>query len=170
MRTLLVGLGGLYLVIIAAVGPACAEDRIPLRAGRVSLAEGSAGYRPVGSDWSGAAVNLPVATGTALRTGGNGTTEFRVGDTIVTLAGGSEVEIARLEPHIVHITLGHGRIGVAPLGVGDEDSIEIALPRGAVHLLEPGRYDIDAGAANGPARIAVFAGRGRFAGGSGDRT
>src|SRR5437762_10536071 len=131
MRTLLVGLGGLCLVFLAALGPALAEDGLPLRAGRVSLAEGGAGYRPAGGDWSGAAVNLPVATGTALRTGGNGDAELRVGDTIVALAGGTEVEIARLEPHIVKIALRRGRVGVALRSRGDEDSVEIELPRGA---------------------------------------
>src|SRR4051812_34836661 len=69
MRTLLVGLGGLVLAFLAAIGPALAEDEVPLRAGRVSLAEPGAGYRPAGGDWSGAVVNLPVATGTALRSG-----------------------------------------------------------------------------------------------------
>jgi hypothetical protein len=170
MRTLLGGLGGLYLIIIAALGPAWAEDSVPLRAGRVSLAASGAGYRPAGGDWSEAALNLPVATGTALRTGDKGSAEFRVGDTVVALAGGSEVEIARLEPHLVQITLRRGRIGVALRSFGDEDSVEIALPRGAVHLLEPGRYDIDGGAETRPGRIAVFAGRARFTGGAGDST
>lgn len=170
MRTLLVGLGGLYLGIIAALGPALAEDRFPLRAGRVSLAEGSAGYRPAGGDWSGAAVNLPVATGTALRVADKGSAEFRIADTTIALAGGSEVEVTRLEQHIIEIALRHGRIGVAIRNPGEEDSVEIALPRGAMHLLEPGRYDIDAGAENGPAHIAVFAGRARFTGDAGDST
>jgi hypothetical protein len=170
MRTLLGGLGGLYLVIIAALGPALAEERIPLRAGRVSLAESGSGYRPVGGDWSGAAVNLPVATGTALRSGDKRSAEFRIGDTSIALTGGSEVEVTRLEPHIIEITLRHGRIGVAIRNPGEEDSVEVVLPRGAIRLLEPGRYDIDAGPENGPTRIAVFAGRARFTGGGGDST
>lgn len=170
MRTLLVGLGALSLVFIAAHGPAFAEDSLPLRAGRVSLAQGAASYRPAGAEWSDAVTNLPVATGTALRTAGSGSAELGFGDTAVTLAGGSEVDVARLEPHVVQIALPHGRIGIAVRSLGDGGMMEIDLPRGAVWLLEPGQYDIDAGAGNGPVRVAVFDGRARFVGGGNDGT
>src|SRR5437764_12820658 len=46
------------------------------------------------------------------------------------------------------------------------ESIEIDLPRGAVWILEPGIYDIDAGAAGQPERITVFEGSARFVGGT----
>ena len=170
MRTLLVGLGALLVASTTALGPARAEDSVPLRVGRVSLAEHGAGYRPTGSDWSRAAVNLPVATGSALRTGGNGGAEFRLGDTIVALAGGSEAELTRLDPHIVRIALPHGRLAVAVRTLADQDNIEIALPHGTVRLLQPGCYDIAAGSDTAPARVAVLDGGAEFVGGGIDST
>lgn len=170
MRTLLVGLGALYLAILAALGPALAEDGIPLRAGRISLVQGNAGYRPVGGEWFDAAMNLPVAAGTALRTGDKGSAEFRLGAVAVALAGGSQIEIAHLEPHLVRLTLEHGRVGLVVRELGDGDNIEINLPNGAVRLLEPGHYDIRVGSDSAAARIAVFDGRAHFTAGGDDST
>jgi len=164
MRTLLVGLGGLYIAIVAALGSASAEDSVPLRAGRVSVADGAASYRPAGGDWSGAVVNLPVATGTALRTDENGSAEFRVGDAVVTLAPKSEIFFSRLEPHTIELAVHRGRIAVVVRSLGDGDEITVTLQRGAVRLLQPGRYDIDAGAESGPPKVAAFEGSARFAG------
>lgn len=159
MRTLLVGLGGLFLILSAALGAARAEDAFPLRVGRVSLADTGAGWRPNGGEWAAAAVNLPVATGTALRTGDKGKAEIRVGDAVLGLAGGTEADIAELDPHVVKIGLPHGRIAVVIRTLEDGDSAEIDLPNAVVRLLQPGHYDIVAGAETGPARIAVFDGR-----------
>ena len=46
------------------------------------------------------------------------------------------------------------------------EKIEIDLPRGAVWILEPGIYDVDAGGGDQPERIAVFEGSARFIGGT----
>lgn len=167
MRTLLVGLGGLYLAIVAALGPALAEEGVPLRAGRVSLADGAVSYRPTGGDWAGGVVmNLPVATGSALRTDDNGRAEFRIGDAVVTLAPKSEIFVSRLEPHTVELAVRRGRIGVAIRSLGDGDAITVELQRGNARLLQPGRYDVDAGtgSGSGPPKIAVFEGSARFTG------
>ncbi len=42
------------------------------------------------------------------------------------------------------------------------------IPRGGVWLLQPGRYDIDAGGGDRPVRIAAYTGNARFVGGGAD--
>jgi hypothetical protein len=56
------------LVITFLAGlPALARDELPARVGRVSFVSGNlALHMPGQNEWSAAAVNYPVATGTAL--------------------------------------------------------------------------------------------------------
>src|SRR5438067_1922596 len=47
-----------------------------------------------------------------------------------------------------------------------QPAVEIHIPRGGVWLLGPGMYDIDAGAPDRPARVAVYEGSARFTAGT----
>ncbi len=60
--------------------------------------------------------------------------------------------------------LRRGRIGVRLSQLDPAHSIEIDIPRGGVWLLTPGEYDITAGDAQTPARIATLDGRAQFVG------
>src|SRR5947208_15740838 len=66
----------------------------------------------------------------------------------------------------MQVGLPQGRIDLNVRTLLEGESLEVDLSRGAVWLLQPGIYDIDAGTADRPARIAVFEGSARFVGGS----
>ena len=164
MRTLAANV--LVLALIAAA-PAFAQEEPPARVGRVSFVAGQLGFQAKGDDAaSAAAVNYPVATGGAFWTDPKSRAELRIGSRTIDLAANTELDIARLDQQVMQLNLPTGRIDLHIRSLLEGESAEVDLPRGAVWLLQPGIYDIDAGTADRPARIAVFAGDARFVGGA----
>ena len=160
------------LAILAAV-PAFAQTEPPARVGRVSLIEGTlAFYGPGDSEWSAAKVNLPVATGGWFATDAQSLGQIGVGPDLLNLAHDTQLNVADLRENIMQIALTQGRVNLhlRRLLWRRNETAEIDIPRGGVWLLQPGRYDIDSGAADQPARITVFEGSARFVGGGIDQT
>jgi hypothetical protein len=123
---------------------------------------------PDRNEWSAAAVNYPVATGTSLWTDPDARAEIRIGPNTLAMASSTELGVGRLTAPVTQINLPQGRIYLHVRQLDDTHTFEIAIPRGGVLLLQPGRYGIDAGSEDQPARIAVFEGAARFAGNGAD--
>jgi hypothetical protein len=156
----------LAVALLAAV-PAFAQEAPPARVGRVSFASGQLGFHLAGENaWSAAKANYPVATGGSFWTDPKSRAELRVGSRTIDLAGDTELDVTKLDQQVMQLALPQGRIDVRVRTLLEGESIEIDLPRGAVWILQPGIYDIDASAADQPERIAVFEGSARFVGGS----
>src|SRR5712671_5177435 len=152
--------------LLAAV-PALAHEEPPARVGRVSFVSGELGFHLAGETaWSAAKPNYPVATGGSFWTDPKSRAELRVGSRTIDLAGNTELDIAKLNEQVMQLALPQGRINVRVRTLLEGESNEIDLPRGAVWILQPGIYDIDAGTDDQPARIAVFEGSARFVGGT----
>jgi hypothetical protein len=154
------------LVITFLAGlPALARDEPPARVGRVSFVSGNlALHMPGQNERSAAAINYPVATGTALWTDPDARAEIRIGPNAIAMTSGSELDIGRLTTPVTQINLPQGRIYLRVRQLDGTHTFEIAIPRGGVLLLQPGVYDIDSGSEDQPARVAVFEGAARFAG------
>lgn len=164
-------MGCLELLFGAIIGAAalgalgCSGDRPAAPVGRVSAVVGAVQYRPDGGDWSGALVNEPVAVNTGLRSGKAAQAELRIAGDRIALADGGELKIVRLGGDVLQIAVAQGRIGVHLEKKGPAHTVEIDLPQGGVWLAAPGDYDIAAGEAHTPARIAVLAGGVQLGGG-----
>src|ERR1700732_2977391 len=157
----------LFAVALIAAVPALAQEEPPARVGRVSFVSGQLGFHTAGETaWSAAAVNYPGATGGSFGPEPQSRAELRVGSRTIDLAGNSQLDITKLNQQVMQLGLPQGRINLNVRTLLEGESIEIDLPRGAVWLLQPGIYDIDAGTADDPARIAVFEGDARFVGGA----
>ena len=72
--------------------------------------------------------------------------------------------MTNLNEQLAQIGIPQGRLYLHLRQLNAGQSFEIDLPQGAVWLLQPGAYDIDAGTTNQPARVAVFEGSARFVG------
>src|SRR5712671_3824265 len=152
--------------LLAAV-PALAHEEPPARVGRVSFVSGELGFHLAGETaWSAAKANYPVATGGSFWTDPKSRAELRIGSRSIDLSGNTELDITKLNEQVMQLALPQGRIDLRVRTLLEGESIEIDLPRGAVWILQPGTYDIDAGAPDQPERIAVFEGSARFVGGT----
>jgi hypothetical protein len=160
----------LVLSSVVWAGTARAEAPPPEIVGRIAAAAGGVSLRPAGGEWGDSARNDPVASSMSLRTSIGGRATLGIGARTVTLSGGSELDIARLDDAILQIALRQGRIGVHVARLDPGETVEIDLWRGGLWLLAPGDYDIIAGNEQSPARVAVFDGRARFVGDGADAT
>jgi hypothetical protein len=158
----------LALLLFAAV-PALAQEAPPARVGRVAFVSGQLGFHLAGETaWSAAKPNYPVATGGSFWTDPQSRAELRVGSRAIDLSGDTELDVAKLDQQVMQLAVPQGRIDLRVRTLLEGESIEIDLPQGAVWILQPGIYDIAAGAGDQPERIAVFEGSARFVGGSVD--
>jgi hypothetical protein len=152
---------------LLAAMPAVAQEEPPARVGRVSFVAGELGFHLAGETvWSAAKANYPVATGGSFWTDPKSRAELRIGSRTIDLSGNTELDIAKLNEQVMQLALPQGRVNLRVRTLLEGESIEIDLPRGAVWILQPGIYDIDAGAGDQPERIAVFEGSARFVGGT----
>jgi len=168
MRRLAINvLGSILAVALLAVVPSLAQEEPPARVGRVSFVQGQLGFHLAGETaWSAAKANYPVATGGSFWTDPKSRAELRIGSRSIDLSGNTELDITKLNEQVMQLALPQGRIDLRVRTLLEGESIEIDLPRGAVWILQPGTYDIDAGAPDQPERIAVFEGSARFVGGT----
>jgi uncharacterized protein DUF6600 len=151
--------------------PPATDNAPPARVGRVAFVAGNVALYQLGqTDWTKAAVNLPVASGDWVATDPQGRAELRIGPDSFDLANNTELNFADLRDNVMQVALVQGRIDAHLRQLNKGESNEIDIPAGGVWLLEPGIYDIAVGTGAEPTRISVFEGSARFAGGKIDKT
>src|SRR6516165_8593725 len=161
----------LTILTILIATPTLAQQAPPGRVGRVSFVSGNLAFHTAGqTEWSAAAVNYPVATGASLWTDADSRTEIRIAPDTIDMASNTELDVTELDDRVTRLSVAQGRINLHLRRLDQGRSFEIDIPRGAVRLLQPGYYDIDAGTEDQPARVAVFEGGARFIGGGTDST
>ena len=94
--------------------------------------------------------------------------EIEIGANTIWLSDGSEIEITSLRDRVTQISLAYGRMSLHLRQAGEDESVGISIPQGAISLLAAGRYDIDTGSGELPSQIAVFNGEAQFVGANGN--
>jgi hypothetical protein len=151
---------------VLAAGPTTTASG---RVGRVSLVSGKVGFRGPGDAlWSDAEVNDPIAGGISLRADPQARALIRFGPDTIAVAESTEIAVANLNDRMAEIAVSRGRIDLDIPQLGKGESVQIDFPRGAVWVLQPGRYDINAGSGDEPPWVAAFTGSARFVGGGAD--
>ena len=138
-----------YLLVLSFVtaAPALAQQEPPARVGRVSFVSGNLAFHMPGqTEWSAAAVNHPVATGGSFWTDPKSRVEIRIGAQTLDLSNDTAVDVVRLDQQVMQLAVPQGRIELHLRQFPEGSTTEIDIPRGGVWLLQPGTYDIDAGA------------------------
>lgn len=137
----------------------------PSRVGRVARVQAGIGYRAPGEvQWSAAGVNLPVTAGAALLVETGGRVLLELPGATLSLEGGSAVELVELDDSALRVSLGQGTLGLDVTELQPGDVLEVSTPHGHARILKPGRYLVDAGDAELPARLVVYRGQAEFAG------
>ena len=116
----------------------------PSRVGRLSFVTGSVSFRPGDvDDWAAATVNYPLHNGDHLWTDSDARAEITVGSTAFRLAPQSAFGFLALDDRTVQVRLSQGSLNVRVRDLGDDESLEIDTPSGAVSLLRSGVYRVD---------------------------
>src|SRR5882672_7505536 len=164
-------LTSLMILIVVAAIPALAQQQPPARVGRVSFVSGNIAFHTAGqTEWSAAAVNYPIATGASLWADAEARAEIQIAASTIAMASNTELDVTALDARGTQLNVPQGRIYLHLRRLDAGQSVEVDIPRGAIQLLQPGYYDIDAGTQDQPARVAVFEGSARFVGSGADIT
>jgi hypothetical protein len=116
----------------------------PGRVARLSFIGGNVSMRPASVDeWTGALINYPMTTGDHLWVDRDGRAELQVGTTAVRLGASTEASVLSLDDRTLQLRLTEGSVAARVRSLGEEQSIEIDTPNGAIDLLRPGFYRVD---------------------------
>ena len=125
--------------------PTPSADRDPpSRVGRLSYLSGSVSFRPGDmDDWTAATINYPLHNGDHLWTDDDARAEITVGSSAFRLAPQSAFGFLALDDRTVQVRLAQGSLNVRVRDLGENESLEIDTPSGAVSLLRSGVYRVD---------------------------
>jgi len=163
MKDLLLRLALGALVVLSA-GAAFADVDPPGRVGRLSYIDGVVSFHTADQNqWSPATLNYPVVAGESFWTEPQARAEIQVGPAELRLDESTGLDIVALDDSRTHLGLAQGTINVH-LRAMPPGGVEVLTAQGAVMLVEPGSYHIEAGqlTSDGPAdRMAVTVLEGR---------
>lgn len=121
-----------------------ADDDPPGRVGRVIESQGQSWLFDSDTDeWIELQRNRPITTGNRIAVDQSGRLELRVGSTSLRLAGGSELEISRLDDERIDLFLVNGSVAVRVRSQDVAREIAIATPQGRFTPRRAGHYRID---------------------------
>jgi hypothetical protein len=141
-RSLIVLLFALLFGSAFPVASALADP--PGRVARISFVAGSVSFRPASLDeWSAATLNYPITTGDHIWTDNLARTELQIGGTTVRVGPFTEMSLLNLDDQIAQFRITQGSLSVRVRDLGEDETIEVDTPNGAVSLLRPGFYRVD---------------------------
>lgn len=137
-------IAALLLALLLFVRPARADDDPPGRVGRVTESQGQSWvYDAGGGEWIELLRNRPITGGDRIAVDANGRLEVRVGSTAVRLAGGSELEIRRLDDDRIDMFLINGSAALRVRSPEVAREIELATDEGRFAPRRAGHYRVD---------------------------
>ncbi|MFO1220210.1 MAG: DUF6600 domain-containing protein [Burkholderiaceae bacterium] len=124
--------------------PAQASDDPPGRVGRITESRGQSWqWDPESGEWVAVQRNRPVTSGDRLSVEPDGRLELRIGSSTVRLAGGTELEMRRLDDARIEMRLAQGSAALRVRSPEVAREIELATEEGRFLPRRPGHYRID---------------------------
>ncbi len=146
----------------AAAAPATADP--PARAGRIARLAGTVSFHGPGADhWEAATLNFPVTDGDALWTEPNATAAMDVAGSRLTLAGGTELDVEKLDATTLTLTAPQGEVYLRLADLAPNETFTLVTPRGTVSIAQAGRYEVAAGDQSAPTTVTVLDGQAQVA-------
>jgi hypothetical protein len=135
----------LLLALAVATGAAiAADDDPPGRVGRVIESQGQSWlYDTDADEWIDLQRNRPITSGNRIAVDGSARLELRIGSTTIRLAGGSEIEMRRLDDERIELFLVDGSAALRVRSHDVSREIEVNTPIGRFTPRRIGHYRID---------------------------
>jgi uncharacterized protein DUF6600 len=132
-------------LIVAGAATMWAQDDPPSRVARLNFLEGSVSFQAAGhDDWAAATPNYPLTVGDHLWADDRSHAELHLGSTAIRLDSHTAIAFLNLDDRMTQVRLSDGTINISIRYLDENESYEVDTPNGAVTLLRPGRYRIDA--------------------------
>ncbi|HEX6019501.1 MAG TPA: DUF6600 domain-containing protein, partial [Burkholderiaceae bacterium] len=134
----------LWCVMAALAVPAWAQDDPPGRVGRVTEGQGQSWFFDADAgEWVTLERNRPLTTGARIAVDDGARLELRIGSTAVRLAGGSELEITRLDDQRIELVLHDGSVAVRVRSPEVASQVQLTSAMGRFWLQGPGYFRVD---------------------------
>src|SRR5450432_4408980 len=143
------------------------NDQDPsIRAGRISLVQGTVSFQPGGQgDWLEAVPNRPLTTGDNLWTDKDSRAEIQIGSTSIRLGPETSLTFLDLGDDVTQLRLSMGTLFFRVRHFGGDDSFEVDAPNLAFNVNQPGEFRLDVNE-NGDQTVAtVWHGEAEITGG-----
>ena len=148
-----------------AMAPGQQVENPPDRVGWLQRINGGVSFHTADQDqWTPAVANYPVASGASLWTEPNGTAQVAVSASVIGMAGGTELDVATLDPNGLQSTLPQGEIYLGLRDLAPSEAWSVQTPRGLVTFTGAGRYDVAAGDTQDPTTVTVLDGAAQISG------
>jgi uncharacterized protein DUF6600/FecR-like protein len=132
-------------LMVAGAATMWAQDDPPSRVARLNFLEGSVSFQAAGhDDWAAATPNYPLTVGDHLWADDRSHAELHIGSTAIRMDSHTAIAFLNLDDRMTQVRLSDGTINISVRYLDDNESYEVDTPNGAVTLLRPGRYRIDA--------------------------
>ena len=162
MRRLSLLIGSFLPVLagmVAAQEAAPPSGDPPARVARLGYLGGTVSIQAGGdTTWSLATVNYPLTTGDRLYADRGGQAELQLGSLTLRAGESTDLTITNLTDQLVQVGLTQGTVLVSVYTMEAGDTVEVDTPRGALTLLAPGEYRVDAPADDTSMTVAVHKG------------
>lgn len=117
----------------------------PGRVARLSYLSGNVAFLASGDTaWSTATLNYPVTAGDRVYADRGARAELQVGPFAVRLSEATDLLITNLNDQLMQLGFTQGTLRVSVYQLAPGDSVEVDTPHGALALLAPGEYRLDA--------------------------
>jgi len=132
-------------LMVAGAATMWAQADPPSRVARLNFLEGSVSFQAAGhDDWAAATPNYPLTVGDHLWADERSYAELHVGSTAIRMDSHTAIAFLNLDDRMTQVRLSDGSINISIRYFDENESYEVDTPNGAVTLLRPGKYRIDA--------------------------
>ena len=166
-RSLAAGLLSIVLGL-APLGAALAQSQSedpPGRVGRLAEMSGTVSFHGANeTQWEPASLNYPVIGGNSFWTEPRSHAAIDVGASRIYLDSSTELDVSNVDDQSFVASLAQGAVYLRVSQGAGGDQYEIDTPRGAVHITQPGSYEVVAGDSDHPTTVMAFEGAAQIEG------
>jgi len=149
----------IILAVATAFSSLAAAQEPPGRVGRIAYAEGDVAiYQDPEIAWEKAYVNSPLTSENSVWTEPRSRAEVRVSGIALRMAGGTQLDIPRLDDEAVSAFLVRGSVALRVRWFDDNQLLDIGTPQGDVRFYGVGRFRLDVDPDRDSTLLTVFAG------------
>jgi hypothetical protein len=162
----LIRVGSAVACLLVSAGPGWAADAAsPERRARIGELSGTVSAHGAGqTQWLVAVSDRMLAPGDGVWTQPGARARLEFGSVGVALQEQTQVDLVVLTGSETQLRLIQGTVELAVPALGAGESCQVDTPRGALRVMQPGRFVIDAGGGEQPTRVTTLAGAAQIVG------
>lgn len=151
-----------YIAALLLLGTAQAfpaENDPPTQVPRLAQIAAHVSLEPAGTNqWTQAVLNTPLTTGDRVSVDQNGHAELQMGQLAIRAWKYADLTVANLTNATTQLALVQGSLHVRTFSLSPDANVEVDTPNGAITVMQPGDFRLDAYTSDGGTLVTVDSG------------